>query len=74
MAGRPFAVETPEDFREEVTALRAEMREMADQITPISAYLWRRGAIDPTAKAAAGRLVHIARRAHRRYDDGGNAA
>ena len=66
-AGRPTAPETPDDLRDEVTALNAEAREMIALARPIVARLAIYGTnASPVVLAQARQLQHLLDRAERR--------
>lgn len=72
--GRPPAPETPEDWRDEVTALEAERREMVEAIRPIVARLVVLGVnVHPAVLRQAQDLAAVVERPARRADLGGAA-
>jgi hypothetical protein len=65
--GRPAAPETPEDWRDEVTALRAERAEMVEALRPVIARLAVYGVNkSPVVLSQARTLATIVDRAGRR--------
>lgn len=65
--GRPYADETLEDMRDEVTALRAEMAGLVAAVRPVIAQLAVIGvnqspAVLPRARALAGLIDRVERR------------
>lgn len=73
-AHRPTAPETPEDWRDEVTALEAERREMVEAIRPIVARLVVLGVnVHPAVLRQAQDLAAVVERPARRADLGGAA-
>jgi hypothetical protein len=62
-----LAVKQRDLLKEENAVLRAEQRELAREVIPLSAYLWRT-APDHKARAQAARVISIAQRIERRYD------
>lgn len=66
-ANRPLDPETPEDWRDEVTALHAETREMVEAVRPIVERLAVYGhTASPVVLAQARKLQRIIDRVERR--------
>lgn len=73
-AHRPYAADTPEDLRDEVTALIAERAELVEAIRPLVARAVVLGVnVHPAALTLARDLASAIERPARRADLGGAA-